>query len=74
MKNKRQLFLTLVCCIGVLSMTAQTDQVEMADTLRANGKIYNVVLVLSSIFLGLAAYLFYIDRKVKKIEDQIKNK
>jgi CcmD family protein len=74
MKNKRQLFLILICCMSILSITAQTDQVEMADALRANGKIYNVVAVLSAVFIGIAVYLFYIDRKVKKIEDQLKNK
>lgn len=74
MKNKRQLFLILMCYMCILSITAQTEPVEMADTLRANGKIYNVVAVLSAVFIGLAAYLFYIDRKVKKIEDKLNNK
>jgi CcmD family protein len=46
--------------------------VEMADTFRSNGKIYVVVAVLSVIFVGLAVYLFSIDKKLSKLEKQIK--
>jgi CcmD family protein len=56
----------------LLSQTSET--VEMADALRENGKIYNVVAVLSAVFLGITVYLFYIDRKVKKLEDKLKGK
>jgi CcmD family protein len=46
---------------------AQANSVE--DALNSNGKIYVVVAILSIIFIGLAVYLFYLDRKVKKLED-----
>lgn len=40
----------------------------MATGLRSSGKIYVVVLVLVILFVGLALYLFSIDRKVSKLE------
>jgi CcmD family protein len=73
MNLKQTFFGILSFCIYTIA-AAQTDTVEMADTLRANGKIYNVVAVLGIVFIGIALYLFYIDRKVKKIEDKLKGK
>ena len=40
----------------------------MADTMRSSGKIYVVIATISIIFIGLAIYLFSIDRRLKKIE------
>ncbi|MBS1646001.1 MAG: CcmD family protein [Bacteroidetes bacterium] len=54
------------------STFAQQAVPQMADTFRAEGKIYVVVSVLSVVFLCLAAYLVIIDRKLKKLEDQHK--
>lgn len=44
------------------------DEVEMADTFRAEGKIYVVVSIMSIILIGIAAYLFNLDRKISKLE------
>ncbi|WP_347157265.1 CcmD family protein [Pontibacter chitinilyticus] len=49
------------------------DNVEMADTLRQDGKIYVVVAVLTTIMAGLVVYLVTIDRKVSKLEKQLKD-
>ena len=58
-----------------LSLSAQaTGDVEMADALHANGKIYVVVIVLSIIFAGLIVFLVNIDRKVSRIERDLKEK
>lgn len=51
-----------------LAAKAQETQPEMADTMRSNGKIYVVVLVLATIFAGIIAYLVRLDRKITKIE------
>jgi CcmD family protein len=48
------------------------QDVEMADAFRADGKIYVVVAVISVVVIGLLAYLFSIDRKVSKLEKEIK--
>jgi len=47
---------------------AQENDVEMADVMRSNGKIYVVVAVVSVILLGFLIALISIDRKVKKLE------
>jgi len=44
------------------------EKVQMADGLRAEGKIYVVVAVMLVIFLSVAIYLFSIDKRVKKLE------
>ncbi len=43
---------------------------EMADAMRANGKIYVVVTVLATIFAGIFAYLVYLDRKISRLEKE----
>jgi len=45
-------------------------ETEMADAMRANGKIYVVVVVLATIFAGIFAYLVYLDRKIGKLEKE----
>ena len=50
----------------LLSM-AQND-VEMADVLRTNGKIYVVITVLSVILAGLLFLLISIDLRLRKLE------
>lgn len=52
----------------------QTQQVEMAEGLFQSGKIYVVVSVLSIIFIGIVVYLIMLDRKIGKLEKEIKNK
>lgn len=49
---------------------AQGQSVEMADTMRSNGKIYVVVAVLVIILTGILFYLINTERKLKKLEDE----
>lgn len=42
--------------------------VEMADAMRADGKIYVVVAVILTILAGLILYVITIDRKIGKLE------
>lgn len=44
------------------------SDVEMADALRSNGKIYVVITVLSIVFTGIIIFLFLIERRLKKLE------
>ena len=44
----------------------------MADDLRASGKIYVVVAVVAIIVAGLLAYLISLDRKVSRLEKEMK--
>lgn len=49
-----------------------TDAPEMADALRQSGKIYVVVTAVVIIVAGLLCYLISLDRKVSKLEREIK--
>jgi CcmD family protein len=57
----------LTLCLS-LSCFAQEGQVEMADMMRSNGKIYVVIAVILTILTGLILYLVRIDRRVTKLE------
>ena len=67
--------LTLICIIlqSIQTFAQESNTVEMATGLRSSGKIYVVVAVISVIFIGLAAYLFTIDKRLKKIERENKS-
>ncbi|WP_461490480.1 CcmD family protein [Pontibacter sp. HJ8] len=54
------------------SSAAQPD-VEMADALRQDGKIYVVVVVLLTVLAGVLFYLISLDRKVSRLEKQLKD-
>lgn len=60
---------SLLLILSAFSGFAQ-DAPQMADTMRDNGKIYVVVLVLSIVFVCLATYLIIIDRKIKNLENK----
>jgi hypothetical protein len=44
------------------------DKVEMADTMRTNGKIYVVVAVCLTILIGLFIYVFLLDKRISRFE------
>ncbi len=62
--------LTLLLTLSTVAAMAQPNDVEMADGLRADGKIYVVVLVLATIFAGIIALLVRMDRKITKLEKE----
>lgn len=49
------------------------QSVEMADMMRSEGKIYVVVAGLLIVVAGFLAYLFFLDRKVTKLEKEVDN-
>lgn len=59
--------LLLICLFFGLASSAQNN-VDMAETMRSNGKIYVVVAVCLTILIGLFIYVASVDRKIKKIE------
>lgn len=65
--NIRSFLSTLFCFLFIQSF-AQESAVEMADTMRSNGKIYVVVGVLLVIFTGIIIYLVRLDRKISAME------
>ncbi len=64
------LFLTINLLLISFSAAAQTEQPEMADAMRSNGKIYVVVVICLIILFGLIGYVLRIDRKLTKLEKQ----
>jgi CcmD family protein len=54
------------------ALAQSADAPEMADGLRASGKIYVVVAAVVIIVAGLLFYLISLDRKVSKLEQEIK--
>ena len=49
----------------------RNTEIEMADAMRSNGKIYIVVAVLVVMFMGLVIYAIRIDRKLGKLEKEV---
>lgn len=68
--KKAGLFLLLSLLSG--NLFAQQD-VEMADTMRSNGKIFVVVAVIAVVLIGLILYLLNLDRKLSRLEKEIKH-
>jgi CcmD family protein len=67
----KKLLSLIILLFAFTAVFAQESQgVEMADQLRQSGKIYVVVVTLAIIFVGLAIYLFSIDKRLKKIENE----
>lgn len=54
-----------------LAQLAQAQE-EDPDFMRSTGKIYVVVAVIVAIFIGIVLFLIFLDRKLAKLENQIK--
>ena len=76
----KKLFTIVMLCLS-LSLIAQNKyeisdkdyqntEVEMADVMRSNGKIYVVVGVVAIIFAGLIIFMVNTERKVSKLEQE----
>ena len=72
-KIKYMLALTGLLLLTVINQ-AQIDgnKVEMADTMRSNGRIYVVVAVVVVILIGLVLYLVRLDKKITRLEKENK--
>lgn len=69
MKFRRTIILFIsFIFIGIRSSIAQS--IEMADSLRQEGKIYVVVAVVLLVLLSLVGYLWRLDKKLTKIESK----
>ena len=69
MKRVLSIFLVLMT---TLLAHSQPQEIEMADGMRAEGKIYVVVAILVVILLGLIGYLVILDRKTSRLEEKYK--
>ncbi|WP_233635915.1 CcmD family protein [Hymenobacter setariae] len=83
MKNKKNNWLSRAMALllpllllggAALAQAPAAAEPEMADALRASGKIYVVVLVLVIIVTGLLVYLVRLDGKVSRLERDAENR
>lgn len=68
MKRLIRTILGIVFLLVSAAAKAQAD-VQMADGMRSEGKIYVVVGIILIVLTGLVVYLVTLDRKVKKLEN-----
>ncbi|GAA4389711.1 CcmD family protein [Hymenobacter koreensis] len=72
--GRRALLLLAAVLLPVLPLLAQQPAgPEMADQMRQDGKIYVVVGVVLVILVGVVAYLVAIDRKVGRLERELRD-
>ena len=67
----RKLLIRLMFMAGCLFLGCAAfaqDNVQMADGMRSNGKIYVVVAVCLTILIGLFIYVFLLDKKISRFE------
>ena len=65
----------LLFLINVGNLTAQTNSIEsetMAELMRSNGKIYVVIAVVTTILVGLIAYMIRVEKKISSLEKDLK--
>lgn len=70
----KKTLLTLLMLLFTFNLFAQDNETEMATLMRSNGKIYVVVVCVAIIFIGLLAYLFAIDKRLKMLEKKSNDK
>lgn len=58
--------------IPITQQDYENQEIEMADAWRANGKIYVVIAVITSLLLGLVAFLVFLERRISKLEVELK--
>lgn len=65
------LLASLLLFFHLAVLAQEKEEVEMADAMRQNGRIYVVVAVVITIFIGLIIYLIRLDRKITNLEKTI---
>ena len=60
--------LITILTLILFTFFAKAQEVEMADLMKGNGKIYVVIAVMLTILAGLVLYLIRLDRKISKLE------
>ena len=57
--------------IEVTDADYSNNSVEMADQMRADGKIYVLVGIIVIIFVGITVYVVNTDRRISKLEKNL---
>jgi NADH:ubiquinone oxidoreductase subunit 2 (subunit N) len=56
------------------TFVANAQNAEMADSFRQEGKIYVVIAVMGIVFLSIAGVLVLIEKRISKLEKEVKEK
>ncbi|QHV96835.1 CcmD family protein [Spirosoma endbachense] len=72
--TKAPLAALLLLSQNLMAQQPVSDGVEMADKLRADGKIWVVVAVIAAVFAGIIIYLIRLDLQLGKLEKEVKEK
>ncbi|MBK9791816.1 MAG: CcmD family protein [Sphingobacteriales bacterium] len=70
MSKKSAILILLFASVSKM-LSAQT--VNTADKLMENSKLNAVIVVAAIILTGIFVFLFYMERKIKKLEQEVKN-
>jgi len=60
--------------MAIESEDYSNQSIDMADAMRANGKIYVLVAIVLIIFIGFIFYAVRTEQKVKKLEKELEGK
>jgi len=70
---KKHLFTLITLSFIFLNPHALRAESSAIDFLRSTGKIYSVIAVLVVILIGITIFLYRLDKKLTKLENQINN-
>ena len=71
MKKWITIIFSSLTALTVNAQQTTKNSIEMADVMRASGKIYVVVAVLCVILTGLIIYLIQLDKKISRLEREV---
>lgn len=60
--------------ILVMPVMAQTSDNTIADTLMGSNKLIAVIAVICIILIGIVAFLFSQENRIRKLEEEVKQK
>jgi len=66
------ILISFTTSLNLFAQQTVSQEIAMADQMRADGKIWVVVAVISVIFAGIIVFLVSMDRKIAKLEKQLK--
>lgn len=63
-------YVILILLFVTVSKTLSAQAVSTAEKLLEHGKLNAVIAVVAVILLGIFAFLFYLEKKIKKLEQE----
>ena len=70
MKQKKYISVLIIALL--MLSTAQAQTIDMADGMRADGKIYVVIAIAFFVLAVMSIYMISIDRRIRKMENKQK--